>query len=152
MRPSRRGGRVAEGARLESVFTGNRNVGSNPTPSAKSFLFKNYYSGLGARTSVYPNAYPNIEQVPAWPSAEVISAVQDSSAALLLRLGFVHWVRLRVPQNQLLNVGRHGAVNSRRPRHRQELHRRPTPQVQNRGFTFLDFSNFRHRVTFATLV
>src|SRR5215471_8533360 len=31
----RRGGRVAEGARLESVFTGNRNVGSNPTPSAK---------------------------------------------------------------------------------------------------------------------
>ena len=32
----RRGGRVAEGARLESVFTGNRNVGSNPTPSAKT--------------------------------------------------------------------------------------------------------------------
>jgi hypothetical protein len=31
---NRRGGRVAEGARLESVFTGNRNVGSNPTPSA----------------------------------------------------------------------------------------------------------------------
>jgi hypothetical protein len=26
---------VAEGARLESVFTGNRNVGSNPTPSAR---------------------------------------------------------------------------------------------------------------------
>jgi hypothetical protein len=31
-----RDGRVAEGARLESVFTGNRNVGSNPTPSAKN--------------------------------------------------------------------------------------------------------------------
>jgi hypothetical protein len=28
---------VAEGARLESVFTGNRNVGSNPTPSATLF-------------------------------------------------------------------------------------------------------------------
>ena len=27
-------GRVAEGARLESVYTGNRIVGSNPTPSA----------------------------------------------------------------------------------------------------------------------
>ena len=27
---------MAEGARLESVFTGNRNVGSNPTPSARS--------------------------------------------------------------------------------------------------------------------
>jgi hypothetical protein len=30
----RRGGRVVEGARLESVYTGNRIVGSNPTPSA----------------------------------------------------------------------------------------------------------------------
>jgi hypothetical protein len=27
---------VAEGARLESVYTGNRIVGSNPTPSANS--------------------------------------------------------------------------------------------------------------------
>jgi hypothetical protein len=35
----RRGGRVAEGARLESVYTGNRIVGSNPTPSAKSSHF-----------------------------------------------------------------------------------------------------------------
>jgi hypothetical protein len=30
---------VAEGARLESVFTGNRNVGSNPTPSARPSSF-----------------------------------------------------------------------------------------------------------------
>ena len=30
----RRDGRAAEGARLESVYTGNRIVGSNPTPSA----------------------------------------------------------------------------------------------------------------------
>ena len=30
----RRGVRVAEGARLESVFTSNRDVGSNPTLSA----------------------------------------------------------------------------------------------------------------------
>jgi hypothetical protein len=28
------GGRVVEGARLESVYAGNRIVGSNPTPSA----------------------------------------------------------------------------------------------------------------------
>ena len=27
---------MAEGARLESVYTGNRIVGSNPTPSSKS--------------------------------------------------------------------------------------------------------------------
>ena len=30
----RRGGRVAEGARLESVYAGNRIEGSNPSPSA----------------------------------------------------------------------------------------------------------------------
>jgi hypothetical protein len=30
---------VAEGARLESVYTGNRIVGSNPTPSAKTNEF-----------------------------------------------------------------------------------------------------------------
>ena len=33
-RTLRRGGRVAEGARLESVYTGNRIGGSNPPPSA----------------------------------------------------------------------------------------------------------------------
>ena len=33
----RRDGRVAEGARLESVFRGNSNVGSNPTLSASPF-------------------------------------------------------------------------------------------------------------------
>src|SRR5208282_6585505 len=37
----RRDGRVAEGARLESVFRGNSNVGSNPTLSA-SFLSTTY--------------------------------------------------------------------------------------------------------------
>ena len=31
---NRRDGRVVEGARLESVFRGNSNVGSNPTLSA----------------------------------------------------------------------------------------------------------------------
>jgi hypothetical protein len=35
----RRDGRVAEGARLESVFRGNSNVGSNPTLSARLFAF-----------------------------------------------------------------------------------------------------------------
>ena len=34
----RRDGRVAEGARLESVFRGNSNVGSNPTLSAIAFV------------------------------------------------------------------------------------------------------------------
>ena len=35
-RKRRRDGRVAEGARLESVFRGNSNVGSNPTLSARN--------------------------------------------------------------------------------------------------------------------
>ncbi len=34
----RRGGRVVEGARLESVYAGNRIAGSNPAPSARSPL------------------------------------------------------------------------------------------------------------------
>ena len=34
LRGRRRGGRAAEGARLESVYTGNRIEGSNPSPSA----------------------------------------------------------------------------------------------------------------------
>jgi hypothetical protein len=33
---------VAEGARLESVYTGNRIVGSNPTPSAKTTFFGHF--------------------------------------------------------------------------------------------------------------
>ena len=33
-----RGGRAVEGARLESVYTGNRIAGSNPAPSANSAI------------------------------------------------------------------------------------------------------------------
>jgi hypothetical protein len=35
---SRKGGRVVEGARLESVYTGNRIAGSNPAPSASKMI------------------------------------------------------------------------------------------------------------------
>ena len=35
---------MVEGARLERVFTGNRNVGSNPTLSAQPRL--NFFAGL----------------------------------------------------------------------------------------------------------
>src|SRR5450432_3181944 len=37
LKANRRDGRVVEGARLESVFRGNSNVGSNPTLSAIKF-------------------------------------------------------------------------------------------------------------------
>ena len=40
---------MAEGARLESVFTGNRNVGSNPTPSAKTLTAPPFLPPLVAR-------------------------------------------------------------------------------------------------------
>jgi hypothetical protein len=36
----RRGGRVAEGARLESVYAGNRIEGSNPSLSASGRILK----------------------------------------------------------------------------------------------------------------
>jgi hypothetical protein len=44
---------VAEGARLESVFTGNRNVGSNPTLSASPlFACVRSLSSLAAQASI----------------------------------------------------------------------------------------------------
>jgi hypothetical protein len=41
-----RGGRAAEGARLESVYAGNCIAGSNPAPSAKSDIKSLFYNGL----------------------------------------------------------------------------------------------------------
>ena len=38
---------MAEGARLESVFRGNSNVGSNPTLSARLFNNLNNLTGRG---------------------------------------------------------------------------------------------------------
>ena len=53
---SRRGGRVAEGARLESVWAGNRLVGSNPTPSATLmryvFVLHGYWKAVGYTTHI----------------------------------------------------------------------------------------------------
>lgn len=49
-----RGGRAVEGARLESVYTGNRIAGSNPALSANQL--KNSFStrDLGGKTSLIP--------------------------------------------------------------------------------------------------
>src|ERR1700722_20200262 len=53
----RRGGRAAEGARLESVYAGNRIAGSNPAPSAticvKYLISLNYFLQLSAYTQFY---------------------------------------------------------------------------------------------------
>ena len=40
LRNKQRGVRVVEGARLESVYTGNGIEGSNPFPSAKIFFYQ----------------------------------------------------------------------------------------------------------------
>ena len=58
----RRGGRVVEGARLESVFTGDRNAGSNPALSARlsrSHLFLLYFS---EHPDNHPTHYPTLFQ------------------------------------------------------------------------------------------
>ncbi len=47
-RPSWTGGRVVEGARLESVYTGNRIAGSNPALSAISSKSLEYIDVLAA--------------------------------------------------------------------------------------------------------
>ena len=47
----RRDGRVAEGARLESVFRGNSNLGSNPSLSAIYFIFNNLDQKIDFRFS-----------------------------------------------------------------------------------------------------
>ena len=46
---------MAEGARLESVYTGNRIVGSNPTPSARTSDFTKYH---GASPGIITFAFP----------------------------------------------------------------------------------------------
>ena len=46
----RRGGRAAEGARLESVYAGNRIAGSNPAPSASACLTDDPLAPLAARS------------------------------------------------------------------------------------------------------
>jgi hypothetical protein len=54
-RPKRRDGRVAEGARLESVYRGNSIEGSNPSLSASSqrttYTISEFLHGLTARNS-----------------------------------------------------------------------------------------------------
>ena len=52
---------MAEGARLESVFTGNRNVGSNPTPSATFSNDVNDFKQLQNRGLRSPQTYPRLE-------------------------------------------------------------------------------------------
>jgi hypothetical protein len=50
---------VAEGARLESVYTGNRIVGSNPTPSAKLPRNVLQLRELFARSALCPSDCPS---------------------------------------------------------------------------------------------
>src|SRR5262245_27200395 len=58
-----RDGRVAEGARLESVYTGNRIVGSNPTPSAIRPPTALDYDGRRLLNQSFPFAhYPRLQR------------------------------------------------------------------------------------------
>jgi hypothetical protein len=51
-----RGDRVAESARLESVYTGNRSVGSNPTPFATSVEMERKPRNEGAAEMLHMNS------------------------------------------------------------------------------------------------
>jgi hypothetical protein len=77
---------VAEGARLESVFTGNRNVGSNPTPSANicSQMF------AAVRKPQINLLFANLE------SLRVCQNSPESSPDLWVRL----WVGVRIPNER----------------------------------------------------
>jgi hypothetical protein len=53
---------VVEGARLESVYAGNRIAGSNPAPSAISLKILCYFNALPDRPYRNPYIYPYIYQ------------------------------------------------------------------------------------------
>src|SRR5271163_868302 len=60
----RRDGRVAEGARLESVFTRKGNVGSNPTLSAILIIQPDRFLGRGTpskESKTSPRCGPSVE-------------------------------------------------------------------------------------------
>ena len=84
MRPSRRGGRVAEGARLESVFTGNRNAGSNPAPSARSPRLARGHPGAGAGSFPVSLVTPTIAMRPLVPAlVGTVFKINDSAVGRL---------------------------------------------------------------------
>jgi hypothetical protein len=77
---SGRGGRVVDGARLESVFTGNRNEGSNPSLSAiptyrRAKLASAHRVGRGA-SAVLMNAGLATRASRASPEASGLEAVR----------------------------------------------------------------------------
>ena len=59
---------MAEGARLESVFTGNRNAGSNPAPSANLLCYVLLFSiKFGSHGGTSPSCSPPLrEQIKWW--------------------------------------------------------------------------------------
>ena len=75
---------MAEGARLESVFTGNRNVGSNPTPSANAFKKFHIYGGFLKADGRYPYIYPAI--------GNRLGQYRARRAALIFKLKFGYLV------------------------------------------------------------
>jgi hypothetical protein len=76
---------VAEGARLESVFTGNRNVGSNPTPSASPQSQVLIYRSFFLARQLGPIFGPNLGGHTPAVSALVVSVGASLRAAGSLR-------------------------------------------------------------------
>jgi hypothetical protein len=73
---------VAEGARLESVYTGNRIVGSNPTPSAKNLTNQLKYIMLFDRNRANPTALA----VPVYRSSIVSGGRPSRTRPMVMKL------------------------------------------------------------------
>jgi hypothetical protein len=87
---------VAEGARLESVYTGNRIVGSNPTPSAtprREILETNFFlartPGLKISIVLAPFAQTSGPPPHTAPGADVLSGLMSPNLCTAgIRYGF----------------------------------------------------------------
>jgi hypothetical protein len=74
MREQRRGGRVVEGARLESVYTGNRIAGSNPAPSARTAFAPVHHLSPLFLKKLFDQMFAGISIFTRSPSSTIIQA------------------------------------------------------------------------------
>lgn len=90
---------MAEGARLESVYTGNRIVGSNPTPSAKPSQQPILRLPLTRLISAYfgfSDAEPQDSDKPS-ASDNLLHPADFLPSSVLFRNGTVLWTSMESP-------------------------------------------------------
>ncbi len=70
---------MVEGARLESVYTGNRIVGSNPTFTASNRFFGCRNKAICSASIAYPTFRPSLGEAVGQTSARLIYGQRDGS-------------------------------------------------------------------------